>query len=37
MIPMDWFEIKIKDLNLNFKINHALILSSYCRYTVRVL
>jgi hypothetical protein len=37
MVQMAWFEINIKDLNLNFKVNQALIPSSYRRYMVRVL
>jgi hypothetical protein len=37
MVQMAWFEIKIKDLNLNFKLNQALIPSSYYRYMVRVV
>jgi hypothetical protein len=31
------FEIKIKDLNLNFKLNQVIILSRYCRNMVRFM
>jgi hypothetical protein len=37
MVQMTGFEIKIKDLNLNFRLNQVLIPSNYNRYIVRVL
>jgi hypothetical protein len=37
MLQMAWSEIKIKTLNLNFKLNQACIPSIHCRYMVRVL
>jgi hypothetical protein len=37
MIQKAWFELKIKTLNLNFKLNQARIPSIHCRYMARVL
>jgi hypothetical protein len=37
MTEIAWFEIKIKTLNLNFKLNYALIPSNHCRYMLMVL
>jgi hypothetical protein len=37
MAQMAWFEIKKKTLNLNFKLNQALIPSNHCRYMLRAL